>query len=236
MPLPTITGQIERRVLLNYRAEPTSVQKLLPSGMRARVINGYALVGVCMIRFAQLRPQGLPTWVGMGSENAAFRISVDWDEDDARHTGVYVLQRVTNHPLIRVLGGRLFPGVHQRARFECHETDDSVAIDIEIPSQQPVRVHGQTSTTWSSQVFSSHEDASAYFSQDTIGYSPKRCGATCEGLRLDCLEWATQPLATTINEAGFWTEQLPGCVYDHSLIMHRIPHRWHSVNDYATSA
>ena len=80
--LDTIHGIIDRRILLNYQVEREALQKVLPPGFRPNVFRGKGIGGVCMIRFRELRPRKIPAWLGLGSENAAHRIAVEWDQDD----------------------------------------------------------------------------------------------------------------------------------------------------------
>lgn len=60
-----------------------------------------------MIRFRELRPNFLPSWIGMSSENAAHRIAVEWDEDGQMQEGVFIPRRDTNSWFNKTLGGRV---------------------------------------------------------------------------------------------------------------------------------
>lgn len=55
------------------------------------VITG-RLDGICMIRFQDLRPRGIPSGFGVDSENAAHRIAVTRTAGDARKEGVFIPQ------------------------------------------------------------------------------------------------------------------------------------------------
>jgi hypothetical protein len=230
--LPTITGIIDRRILLNFRAAPAEVAALLPAGMRVREVNGYALVGVCLIRFKQLRPKGLPRFLGLGSENAAFRISTAWMDGGAARTGVFVCQRVTNSRFVRATGGRVFPGVHRLASFACTEHEAEVAITVTIPGASHVRIVGRIDDRFASKVFDSHAQASEFFKLDRIGYSPGSRPERIEGLELACDDWVTAPLSASVHEVPFFQDLIPSCAYDHALIMHGISHQWHGVRDF----
>ena len=60
MRIPVIKGTIKRRLLVNFRADPTVVQRILPSLFRPKLHEGHAIVGICLIRLEQVRPRGLP--------------------------------------------------------------------------------------------------------------------------------------------------------------------------------
>ena len=96
MFLDTIHGTIERRVLLNYRINPDILAQALPEPYRPKTYAGWGVGGICMIRFKGLRPLGVPAWMGFGSENAAHRIAVSWNQDGKEMEGVYIPRRDTN--------------------------------------------------------------------------------------------------------------------------------------------
>jgi len=133
MGIPVITGIIKRRLLVNFRAAPEVVQRLLPSPFRPKIHRGYAFVGVCLIRLEQVRPAGWPSLLGISSENAAHRIAVEWtDEGGVSREGVFIPRRDTGSLLNRWAGGRLFPGEHHPARFTV--ADDGRRIVFQMKS------------------------------------------------------------------------------------------------------
>src|SRR3977135_359472 len=119
MRLPTIQGIIRRRLLVNYRVAPAVLARLLPATFRPKLHGEFAMAGICLIRLEQIRPQGLPVFLGASSENAAHRIAVLWEDEQGKtQGGVYVPRRDTNSRLNYLAGGRLFPGEHHAARFQ----------------------------------------------------------------------------------------------------------------------
>lgn len=62
MRLPVVRGVIDRRILVNYRVDPSVIAPLLPPPFRPKLVRGMALVGICLIRLKQLRPAFLPAW------------------------------------------------------------------------------------------------------------------------------------------------------------------------------
>lgn len=227
--LPRITGTIDRRILLNYRTPLEVVSKLLPEPFQARSVNGFALIGVCLIRFRSLRPAHLPAVMGLSSENAAHRISIVWDNDAGTQTGVYVTRRDTDSAFVKLTGGHIFPGVHGRARFDVNESADKVAISISDSEGSLVSLAGQISDEFSSRVFASHDEASRYFQDDRIGYSPARRGGELEGLKLNCHVWTTSNLAIDNSFVREFSALSPEIEFDHALIMHGISHDWSEV-------
>ncbi len=63
--LDTTRGVIARRVLLNYRIDPSVLSQAIPAPFRPKLYRGRGIGGVCMIRFRGLRPRFMPSWFGM---------------------------------------------------------------------------------------------------------------------------------------------------------------------------
>ena len=78
MKLPALSGLIRRWILLNYRVDPDVVARVLPSNFRPKLVRGHAIAGICLIRLEQVRPKGMPAFMGMASENSAHRIPASW--------------------------------------------------------------------------------------------------------------------------------------------------------------
>src|SRR5262245_32820204 len=96
MRIPVIRGVIDRRILVNYRVVPDVLASLLPPPFRPKLHRGYGMMGICLIRLRGVRPKFLPSWLGIGSENAAHRTTVEWDEGGHVREGVYVRRRDTS--------------------------------------------------------------------------------------------------------------------------------------------
>ena len=103
MRLPTVTGLIDRRILANYRVDPDCMASALPQPFRPWVYRGYAVGGICLIRLKHIRPKAFPFPWGIGSENAAHRIAVEWDSDGEVRRGVYI------RDAIRIRGSMCWP-------------------------------------------------------------------------------------------------------------------------------
>lgn len=238
MRIPTIQGMIKRRLLLNFRADPVVVQRLLPGPFRPKMHRGLAIVGVCLIRLEQVRPAGWPAVLGLASENAAHRFAVEWAAaDDGRREGVYIPRRDTGSRLNQFAGGRLFPGEHHAARFVV--ADANGQIDFAMQSWDDaitVRVKGGPAGALpASSCFSSLLEASAFFEGGSLGYSATRDIHRLDGLRLNTLAWRVQALEVSEVFSSYFADhsRFPaGAIeLDHALIMRDIPHEWHQAAD-----
>lgn len=102
---PRLSSVIERRLLVNYRVTPDAAARLLPAGLRPQLVRGHAVAGICLLRLGSARPTWAPSPVGLRSENAAHRISVEWDGPDGVEAGC--LHHTPRHRLTdQLLGGR----------------------------------------------------------------------------------------------------------------------------------
>ncbi len=117
-----IRGTIRRRLLVNAVVDPEEAAARLPDGLGPHVTARGTVVGSCLLEIEGIRPARLPAVVGTTLRAAAHRISAEWDDgSDEAVVGVYVPVRHTDSRLAMVLGGRWFPGVHQRARIDIAE-------------------------------------------------------------------------------------------------------------------
>ena len=233
MRLPVIRGLIRRRLLVNFRADPAVVQRLLPAPFRPKLYAGQAIAGVCLIRLEHIRPAGLPAFFGIASENAAHRFAVTWGDQE----GVYIPRRDTGSILNHLAGGRIFPGEHHHARFEVH--DDGHDIDFNMRSDDGavrVRLRGrETSQLPATSIFGSLQESSRFFEGGSLGYSVTNDPQRLDGLTLKALRWEVHALEIGSVDSSYFSDPAlfpPGSVeFDHALVMRDIPHEWHSAAD-----
>ena len=108
MKLPVRRGRIARRLLVNFRVDPDVLSRLTPKPFRAKLVRGWGLAGICLIRLEAVRPSGMPAALGIASENAAHRIAVEWSAGGGTsHEGVFIPRRDTSSRLNALVGGFL---------------------------------------------------------------------------------------------------------------------------------
>jgi len=238
MRIPVIKGKIKRRLLVNFRADPSVVQRILPEPFRPKLHRGNSLVGICLVRLEQVRPAGLPGALGLSSENAAHRIAVEWkDAAGIERGGVFIPRRDTGSFLNRVAGGRVVPGEHHAARFLV--ADIGARVDFSMWSRDgsvTVRVVGDdTESLPASSCFSSLAEASAFFEGGRLGYSVTRDGGRLDGLLLRTPDRHVRGLAVTAVESSYFADgqRFPeGSVeFDHAFVMRDMVHEWHKAED-----
>jgi hypothetical protein len=226
---------VERRLLVNYRVAPEVAARLLPAPLRPQEVGGWAVAGICLIRLGRLRPEWMPGWSGMRSENAAHRIAVEWDGPQGRETGVYIPRRDSASILNVLAGGHLFPGEHHGARFDIREsaqdlhvaftsTDGKTRVAVDVRTAQ----HLQGSI-----LFADLQEASAFFRRGAVGFSATRNGRRLDALELrtDC--WRVEPLEVRTVHSSFFDDRLqfpPGSAkLDCALLMRNVPVTWRAL-------
>jgi hypothetical protein len=235
MKIPTLSGLIKRRLLINYRVDPEAMRRMLPAPFRPKLQRGYAIAGICLIRLEQIRPLGVPAAFGFSSENAAHRVAVEWtDAKGDGCEGVFIPRRDTASHFSHLAGGRLFPGEHHLAKFDV--MDDGSYVDLLMTSSDQavaISVNGRDSDVWpATSCFGSLEESSRFFECGCVGYSVTRDSDRLDGMRLKTLDWRVRPFEVEQVQSSFFTDTLrfpAGSIeFDHALIMRDIPHEWHS--------
>lgn len=218
-----VRAQLRRRLLISYRVDPRVAASLLPEGFRPQVIDGSALAGVCVLGLESIRPTWISRRWGLRSENAAHRIAVEWDGPDGPEHGVFIFERHSSawHPVL--LGGRLFPGVHRRARFRTEESGGRYALTMDAGGHSlaaDVEVGGE----WSSSMFASVEDASDFYRAGRIGWSLARDGRGVEPVALTSEEWIVEGAQLHHLRSSFFDALPDGfAVFDSVVVMRDLP-------------
>lgn len=234
LQLPAVAGTIERRILVNFRCQPNVLSRILPAPFRPKLINGWGMAGICLIRLGGIRPAFLPAVGGLTSENAAHRIAVEWDERATIREGVYIPRRDTNALLNQLLGGKLFPGVHHAAEFRVLETTGRFKVEMRSRDGSAfVRVHARvTDRLPASSIFRTLDEASDFFRAGSLGWSSRTTQGEFDGLQLHCAEWRMEPLAVEKVQSSFFENAAlfpsGSVIFDSAFLMRNIAHEWHA--------
>jgi len=234
MKIPTISGIIDRRILINYAVDPAIAKQIVPEPFSPKIINDKAIVGICLIRLKNIRIKGLPASLGFGSENGAHRIAVEWTDGDEQKEGVYVPRRDTSSYFNTIVGGRVFPGKHYHAKFDIKEDEQNYHVAFKSSDDTLISIDAQLTDTFNPQsVFKDLSAASDFFKEGSLGYSPN--GNKYEGLLLNTFKWEVQPLKVDKVVSSFFedTSIFPkgSVMFDNALLMKNIEHEWSSAAD-----
>lgn len=131
------------------------------------------------------------------------------------------------------MGGRIFPGKHYSAKFNVKETNDSFHLDFKSSDDTYIEVDALRSDFFdSNSIFKSLENASSFFANGSVGYSPN--GEGFEGLELVTYKWKVEPLEVQNVKSSFFDDRSifpEGSIrFDHALLMENIEHEWKAVN------
>lgn len=225
-------GVIDRRMLVNFRCKPEILERVLPPPFRPKLVRGWGMAGICLIRLHDIRPAGLPAWLGVSSENVAHRIAVEWDQNGVTREGVFIPRRDTGSWLNQLVGGKMFPGVNSRAAFTVKETSERFAIKVRghygLISLK-VAAHLATALPAGS-IFQSLPEASEFFSKGSCGWSVTHHAGEFDGMELRSFGWRIEPLAIEEVESSFFADQKTfptGSIeFDCALLMRGISHEW----------
>jgi hypothetical protein len=234
MKIPVIRGVIERRILVNYTVDLDIAKAILPAPFKPKAFNGKAIAGICLIRLGHVRPKGLPSFVGIGSENGAHRIAVEWDENGQTKEGVYIPRRDTSSKFNALVGGKVFPGRHYHAKFDVKEEAGNYHIAFKSSDGTVISIDATLANTLKKEsIFKDMSTVSAFFKAGSTGYSPN--GNNFDGLLLNTYTWEIKPLAVSnVQSSYFENESIfpKGSVqFDNALIMTNIEHEWSSLPD-----
>lgn len=231
MKIPRIQGTIDIRILINYTVDKEVLAKFLPNPFRPQLIGDKGLAGICLIRLKHIRPVGFPEIVGIGSENAAHRIAVEWTENGTIKQGVYIPRRDTNSLFNHWTGGRVFPGVHHLAKFDVQEDAANYSIHIKSSDNNIISISARQTANFSSgSIFKNMETASDFFKNGSIGFSPNK--SSYDGLELKTLKWHVDPLLVDNVQSTFFENEniFPkgSVTFDNALLMRKLKHEWNN--------
>ena len=229
-----IEGVIDRRILVNYRIDPYYLKKTLPHPFKPRLVNGYGLGGICLIRFKKMRPTWLPSVMGTSSENGTHRFCVEWKKNGRLYSGVYVKKRFTNSRLHEFGGEKIFPGKLVFSDFKVSEKNGCYSVSFKSKGGEYAYVEAYETDQFSTNsLFKNIKEASKDFKKDQIGYSPDRQKNQFKGVKLNTDKWVVSPLALKGCKSSLFSDPdiFPeGSVeVDHVLLMKNIKHSWENV-------
>jgi uncharacterized protein YqjF (DUF2071 family) len=237
LALPTLHGLIRRRLLLNFRVDPAVLQRQLPARFRPKLHEGYALAGICLIRLEEIRPAHVPSIAGLSSENGAHRMAVTWEDESGSREGVYIPRRDTSSLLNHLVGGRVFPGEHHRARFDVQDDGTNVALRMQADDDGvTIEVRAKAAAALpATSVFADLATASAFFAAGSVGYSVTEEARHFDGIKLVTPRWEVGALDVAHVASSYFDDEAlfpkGSIAFDCGLVMRDIAHEWHAEPD-----
>jgi hypothetical protein len=159
---------------------------------------------------------------------------VEWRENGALKEGVYIPRRDTSSTLNALAGGCIFPGEHHLSDFIVKEDDEKYSISFKHKDGTYVSIEGSETIEWPvGSILNTFEQASDFFKNGSVGYSPDKIGETFDGLELKTSKWEMFPLHVTYVDSSFFKNQKifpEGSIrFENALLMRNIEHEWKSI-------
>jgi hypothetical protein len=168
--------------------------------------------------------------------------AVEWDVNGNTEQGVYIPRRDTSSRLNSFAGGRIFPGVHHRAKFNVVETETRFTVSM-LSEEGNSNVHVNATVADrlpSDSIFQNTKTASSFFEHGSLGYSETGTPGKYDGLELRCQNWSVKALDVHKVTSGYFEDvsRFPkGSVeFDCALLMRDIDHEWHGRADLCSSS
>lgn len=230
--MTSLRGKMRRRLLLTYRVDADVARSLIPAPFRPQLVQGSAVGGICMIALGDLRPGWVRPTFGVSTQNVAHRFAVEWDEGERVRQGVYVTERHSSGLIPVIGGGRFFPGVQSRARFDVDESETRFQVRMSAPDAR-VSADVELTEDWDSALFATVQEASDFYRAGAIGWSPARDGRGAEALELTSTSWSVAPGRINALTSSFF-DALPvgAATVDSALVMRDIPVLWQRPDAY----
>lgn len=236
MLINSISGLCERRLILNWRVDPDIVAKLLPRPFRPRLVNGHAIVGMDVLKLAEMRPTGLPAFTGFSTENAIDRIAVEWDEGGTIVQGLYVPHRYSPSTVnALVSSARLFPTIFTHALFDFNERAGRYQVSVFAGANRFELDANESKTFAEKSILGSPNAASDFHRDAKISYSPSPDKDKFDAIYLKTLDWKATPLSIKSVSYSYIDRLYPGAVFDSALVMHSTKHEWHGLGSISAS-
>ncbi len=200
----------------------------LPSEFSPKLVDGYAIGGICQVSLSEMRAKGMPSLIGTGSHNAAHRIAVSSSQGE----GVYVTRRDTNSWLNTLTGGRLFPGVYNKAEFKVAISGNDYSVKIvDTEKQKLMSIKASVVKELpTGSVFKTTKEVSDFFKTGNIGWSSRSDNQKFDAIELTTVEWNMEPLIVSESFSAYFSDisKFPkGSVeFDSAMIMRNLKHSW----------
>ncbi len=228
---PVVQGIIGLRVVVVYRLDPSVVLGLMPAPFEAQVVHGFAVGTISLSRLTDVRPEGMPSWLGGSGEHATHCFAARWTDQRRPATGVFVQTRHTSSRLTAVIGDRLFPGVRGRARFTLE--DDSGKVHFGFSSRDGSHVDASVEATdelIGSELFASTDEASQLLRRAALDYSLRRKGGRLDGVEVRTDTWRIESTRIKYARSSYFDDPtvFPAgtAAVDSAFVTHDIAADW----------
>lgn len=129
-PFPMV-ARLRHSLVLAWALPHELLTPLLPPGLRVDRYRDWGFVAIAMVQVSQLRPAGLPPWLGDDPFLTGYRIFVIHRGPDGRHRrGLYILRSDTDRRALAVGGNLLTRYNWRRSVIDAEVGDDRLEVRI----------------------------------------------------------------------------------------------------------
>ncbi|GAB3823817.1 DUF2071 domain-containing protein [Hymenobacter jeollabukensis] len=224
-----VEALLARTTVLTYAAPAAALQPLLPPCLTLNALDGRGFVAVALVQTRQLRPRGLPAWLGQDFFLIGYRLLVRYTSAAGKRLrGLYILRSETDRRRMTLLGnmftsyGYVTVDIQQHAagsRQRIHSTQSGLDIVVDHAEAAPALPPGSPFADWA--------QARRYAGPLPFTFSyhaPERQVVIVQGRRE---EWAPQPVRVVAAEVPFLaqltTEPL---TLASAFVTENIPYHW----------
>lgn len=219
-------GQIDSRVLVNYRVELSVLRERLPAPFRPRSLHGYGVAGLDVFRLA-----ARSRWSRRGDLLAVHRIEAVAQFGGQRIPGTYVLRCDVPPGLYVHPFGRFFPNVMHTARLQW-DTPEPDRYRLRMGRRNrpwlEVQAHAGQRFPFDS-MMEDLETASAFFGASEAWFAPRFGLTLFEQRRWAFSPWQVHPMLIERLDAPFFRRVMRfpkgSYFFDHALIQHDLRYR-----------
>jgi len=227
-----VEAQLTRTTVLTFAAPATELQQLLPECLTLDTLdNAWGFVAVALVQTRNLRPQGLPAWLGHDFFLIGYRIFVRYTTvTGKRLRGLYILKSETDKRKMQWLGN-LFTSYQygfidvqqacsgQRLAFESKQANLVIQVEALPPEHEVALPTGSPFADW--------RQARRFAGPlpFTFSYEPATRQVTIvEGIRE---AWQPQPVRVQQAQIGFLKQiGIQQLRLASAFTMTDIPYRW----------
>ncbi|PJJ59563.1 DUF2071 domain-containing protein [Hymenobacter chitinivorans] len=226
-----VEARLTRTTVLTYAVPAAALQRLIPECLTLDTLDDtWGFVAVALVQTRELRPAGLPAWLGHSFFLIGYRVFVRYTtRAGKRLRGLYILQSQTDKVKMQWLGN-LFTSygystidIRQAAaegqlHFDSTKANLAIAVEL-LAADEPALPAGSPFSSWQ-QARRFAGPLPFTFSYDQA----RRQVVIVEGVRE---AWQPQPVRVLAAEVGFIQELgLSGCRLASAFTMTDIPYRW----------
>ncbi|WP_199798305.1 DUF2071 domain-containing protein [Hymenobacter lapidiphilus] len=226
-----VAAQLSRTTVLTYAVPVAGLRALVPACLSLDTLDDtWAFVAVALVQTRQLRPEGMPAFLGQDFFLIGYRVFVRYTTAAGKRLrGLYILRSETDKRRMQWLGN-LFTGYHYRTIDICHKaTTDSLHFaskKADLRIQVEMSANGEAELPASSP-FASWAQARRFAGPLPFTFSvdeARQQVVIVEGVRE---EWHPQPVRVAEAQVGFLHELgLPDARLASAFTMTDIPYHW----------